>query len=71
MLGINQTITVSNTGHMMRRTEATGYKMLAVAVIETAIQDRDMHFFKKEWCKELCELADINYDALCEKVGVK
>ena len=71
MLGINQPITVSNTGHMMRRTEVTGYKRLAVAVIETAIQDRDMYFFKKEWCKELCELADINYDALCEKVGVK
>lgn len=71
MLRINQTITVSNTGHVMRRSEVTGYKMLAIAVIETAIQDRDMHFFKKEWCKELCELADINYDALCEKVGAK
>ena len=51
--------------------ERKAYKNLASAIIHSAIKEHDMLFFKREWCKTLCFIADIDYNALCEKMGVK
>ena len=61
----------AETGVLHKKRNYTPYKELAAAIIYSAVKEHDVQFFKREWCKELCDISDINYDALCEKVGIK